>query len=195
MMKFSRTARAAITFVLSLTVVPTLFAEPTTQPAAPPMVGERAREFALKDLDGKSVTLAGMTQKGPFALIVLRGWPGYQCPFCTKQVAELRGKAEEFRKRGTPVLLVYPGPIERLDEHAREFLKMGGLPEGFRLATDPDYALVNAYGLRWDAPKETAYPSTFVIDAGQTVRFAKVSKEHGDRASSQEILKALDTAK
>jgi peroxiredoxin len=195
MMNASHAARAAIALELSLTVVPTLFAEPTTQPASPPTVGERAREFSLKDLDGKTVTLAEMTQKGPFALIVLRGWPGYQCPFCTKQVAELRGKAEEFRKRGTPVLLVYPGPIERLDEHAREFLKMGGLPEGFRLVTDPDYALVNAYGLRWDAPKETAYPSTFVIDAGQTVRFAKISKEHGDRASSQEILKALDAAK
>lgn len=171
------------------------FAEPTTQPAAPPAVGERARDFALKDLDGKSIALADMTAKGPFALVVLRGWPGYQCPICTKQFAELRAKANEFRKRGTPLLLVYPGPIERLDEHARAFLKNEKLPDGFMLVTDPGYAFVNAYGLRWDAQGETAYPSTFVIDKEQTVRFAKVSKGHGDRASTNDILAALDAAK
>jgi peroxiredoxin len=195
MMKTFRTAHAVIALVLCFAAVPTLSAEPTTQPASPPTVGEKARDFELKALDGKSVTLADMTQDGPFALVVLRGWPGYQCPICTKQVAELRAKAAEFRKRGAPVLLVYPGPIERLDEHAREFLKKGALPEGLRLVTDPNYALVNAYGLRWSAPNETAHPSTFVVDAGQTVRFAKISKDHGNRASSQDILQALDAAK
>ena len=183
-----------IALILALPFAPKVFAEPTTRPS-PPSTGEKARDFSLKDLNDKTVTLAEMTDKGPFVLIVLRGWPGYQCPICTKQVAELRGKAEEFRKRGAPVLLVYPGPADRLDEHAREFLKKGSLPEGFRLATDPGYSFVDAYGLRWDAPSETAYPSTFVIDASQAVRYAKVSKEHGDRASSKEILAAVDSIK
>jgi peroxiredoxin len=195
MMMTSRSAGAVIALLLCFAAVPALSAEPATQPASPPTVGEKARDFELKDLDGKSVTLAKVTQNGPFALVVLRGWPGYQCPICTKQVAELRARANEFRKRGAPVLLVYPGPIDRLDEHAREFLKKGGLPEGFRLVTDPNYALVNEYGLRWNAPNETAYPSTFVVDARQTIRFAKISKEHGDRASSQQIIEALDASK
>ena len=59
------------------------------------------------------------------------------------------------------------------------------------LATDPDYALTNLYGLRWDAPGETAYPATFVIGADGKVRYAKVSRSHGDRAPTAEVLKAL----
>jgi hypothetical protein len=56
---------------------------------------------------------------------------------------------------------------------------------------DPDYKFTNAYRLRWDAPRETAYPSTFVIDRERKVRFAKVSKTHGGRATASEVLKAL----
>ena len=53
-------------------------AEPATKPAAPPAVGEKARDFSLTDLDGKQVTLTGLTKTGPVVLVVLRGWPGYQ---------------------------------------------------------------------------------------------------------------------
>ena len=63
------------------------------------------------------------------------------------------------------------------------------------MVTDPDYKFTEAYGLRWNAPRETAYPSTFVIDRKGTVRFAKVSKSHGDRSSAAEILKTLEEAK
>ena len=63
------------------------------------------------------------------------------------------------------------------------------------LLLDPDYSFTNAYGLRWDAPRETAYPSTFVIDTDGTVRYAKISKSHGDRAEVSDVIKALDALK
>jgi hypothetical protein len=47
-------------------------------------------------------------------------------------------------------------------------------------------------GLRWDAPDETAYPATFVIDRGGAVRFAQVSLGHDGRALATDVLKALD---
>lgn len=62
------------------------------------------------------------------------------------------------------------------------------------LVTDPDYIFTNSWGLRWDAPRETAYPSTFVIDRKGVVRFTKISKTHGDRANPADILKAVSTA-
>ena len=62
----------------------------------------------------------------------------------------------------------------------------------FRVTTDPDYVFTNAYGLRWDAPDETAYPATFVIDRGGAVRFAQVSLGHDGRALATDVLKALD---
>ena len=51
--------------------------------------------------------------------------------------------------------------------------------------------MVNAYGLRWDAPNETAYPSTFIVHRDGLIRFAKVSRTHGGRASATEVLAAL----
>jgi len=48
------------------------------------------------------------------------------------------------------------------------------------------------WNLRWEAPQETAYPSTFVIDKEGKIRFAKVSKSHGGRTKSGEILKVVE---
>lgn len=49
-----------------------------------------------------------MTPKGPVVLVVLRGFPGYQCSFCNCQVEEFTSHASEFA--GASVLMVYPGP-------------------------------------------------------------------------------------
>jgi hypothetical protein len=38
------------------------------------------------------------------------------------------------------------------------------LPADFDLVLDPGYDFTNTYGLRWNAPNETAYPSTFLIN-------------------------------
>ena len=87
------------------------------------------------------------------------------------------------------------GPADRLNEHAKEFFKDKELSDVFRLLVDPDFKFTDAYGLRWNAPHETAYPSTFVIDRQNVVRFAKVSKSHGDRASTVEVVKVLSQLK
>jgi hypothetical protein len=78
---------------------------------------------------------------------------------------------------------------------AEEFITGKTLPANFHLWIDPDYSFTNAWHLRWDAPRETAYPSTFVIAPDGKIRFAKISKTHGDRASAEDVLKALATIK
>ena len=124
-------------------------------------------------------------------LVVLRGWPGYQCPNCDRQVGDLMRSAPQLKRRGVRMLFVYPGPDDQLKAHAHEFLQNKDWPSDFLLVTDPDYIFTNAYGLRWEAPNETAYPSTFIIDRDAKVRFAHVSKDHGGRVGSEEILKHL----
>lgn len=161
-------------------------------PLPPPAVGERAPEFTLRDLAGEEFGLKESTGPGPVVLLVLRGYPGYQCPICTRQVGEFLGRAREFGAKGARVVMIYPGPAEGLDEHAREFLGGKSFPDRFTFLIDPDYAFTKAYHLRWDAPGETAYPSAFVVDGGGVVRFAKVSRTHAGRASAAEVLKAID---
>ena len=79
-----------------------------------------------------------------------------------------------------------------LDQHANDFLaKQPELPSNVILVTDPDYTVTNLYGLRWDAPNETAYPSTFILDKKGMIVFEKISHTHGDRISAQDALDHL----
>lgn len=156
-----------------------------------PKVGDEAKDFELTAIGGEKMKLSKLTDAGPVVLVVLRGYPGYQCPICTKQFAELNAKADDFKKAGAQVVFVYPGPSDGLKAKAEEFVKGKDYPTHFTLLLDPDYTFTTAYGLRWDAKGETAYPSTFVLDGKRKVAFAKVSTTHGDRAKTADVLKAL----
>ena len=155
-----------------------------------PKVGDKAPDFTLKALDDQTVRLGELTTKGKVVLIVLRGWPGYQCPICDRQVQDFIRIKSDFAEAKAQIVFVYPGPAEGLKAHAEEFKKWRGKewPKEFLYVLDPDYTMVNAYGLRWDAPKETAYASTFVLGAKGVVRFAKTSRSHGDRAKADDVL-------
>ena len=159
--------------------------------AAPPAAGEQASNFTLRTLDDKAVELKSLTDAGPVVLVVLRGWPEYQCPVCTRQVQEYIAHAAQFARKGARVLMVYPGPAAQLKARAQEFLQAKQWPAEFIFVTDPDYAFTLAYGLRWEVKKETAYPSTFILDRGGKVRFAHVSKSHGDRVGAARALAEL----
>lgn len=159
--------------------------------AATPVVGETAPNFSLRTLDDKPVELKTLTAAGPVVLVVLRGWPEYQCPVCTKQVQDYIAASAQFAQRGALVLMIYPGPAEKLQAHAREFLQDKQWPAGFTFVIDPEYSFTVAYGLRWEAKRETAYPSMFILERGGRVRFAHVSKSHGDRLSAARALAEL----
>jgi len=161
------------------------------EPAGAPKVGGEAPDFELNTLQGEPARLSKLLGDGPVVLIVLRGYPGYQCPLCNTQVGQFLAKAKQFEAARARVVMVYPGPADGLKEHADEFIRGKTLPANFYLVLDPDYGFLSKYGLRWEAERETAYPSTFVIDATRKVQFAKISQTHGGRASADEVLKAL----
>jgi peroxiredoxin len=171
---------------LTLMVVP-LFASAQT-----PDVGSKAPNFTLSTPEGTAVHLSDLTAKGRVVLIVLRGYPGYQCPYCQRQAHDFQLNADKFTTLGVQLLLIYPGPPAELDQHAQEFLaKQGSLPANFHLVIDPDYKVTNQYSLRWDAPHETAYPATFVIDQHGTITYRKISHSHGGRTSADDVLTEL----
>ena len=194
----SRSTRLFALALLNLGIAGS-FAHAQDDPAAPaksddqpPAVGDVATDFTLPKLGGGEVNLEDLNAEGPVAVVVLRGWPGYQCPICSRQYASFYAKREDFAKAGANVVFIYPGPADGLDSHAEEFFaNSDDLPENFVLATDPDYEFTDAYGLRWDAPKETAYPSTFVVGSDGKVLFSKISMTHGDRAEVADVLKAM----
>lgn len=158
-----------------------------------PAVGVKAPDFTLTTPSGSTVRLSQTLGKEKLVLVVLRGFPGYQCPYCAKQVHDFVDHASAFAAAHARVVLVYPGPPADLDQHAKTFLsKQAELPSNVVLVTDPDYTMTSHYGLRWDAPHETAYPSTFVLDPQGKILYEKVSHSHGERLSAEEALDALN---
>jgi peroxiredoxin len=177
---------AGVLFVATLSIA--------AEPAKPPREGYKPSDFTLNTFDGQPFSLYDQLKKSSVVLVVLRGYPGYQCPICSVQVGDLLKHAEQFAAANSQVVLVYPGPADGLGQKAKEFLKERKLPENFTLLVDPDYTFTNAYGLRWDAPKETAYPAAFVIDRQHTVRKAVISKSHGGRAKAADLIQVVPGA-
>ena len=121
-----------------------------------------------------------------------RGWVGYQCPFCNWQFGHFLKAAQGHRGRWRPCHLGLSGTDQKRSRNAPGFRRRQSLSRrtsGFVL--DPNYVFAQAYGLRWSAPQETAYPSTFVIDRGGIVRYALVSQTHGGRSTAADVLAEL----
>jgi peroxiredoxin Q/BCP len=172
-------------FALATATIPAIAAD------APPKVDAKAADFELPTLSGDKFQLSKAAASGPVVLVVLRGYPGYQCPICNRQVGEFLQQAEKFKTAGASVVFVYPGPAKDLRERAQEFYRDKTIPDHFHLLIDADYAFTNRYGLRWEAPRETAYPAAFLIDKELKVKFEKVSDSHGGRTKPEELLKLL----
>ena len=164
--------------------------------AQTPGKGDAAPEFRLPII-GKSgfLSLKEANESGPVVVVVLRGYPGYQCPLCSDQVSTFANRAEALASLTDHVILVYPGAASLLEKHAEEFMGDRSLPEPLTMVRDPDMKMINEYALRWNSPRETAYPATFVVDGNGEVRWSKVSDSHGGRASAQEVIDALRALK
>ena len=164
---------------------------------AGPEEGSKIKDFSGTTMNGAPFQLSKYIEEGTVVLVMLRGFPGYQCPVCSTQVAGYIAKAGEFEKqRNTPVVFVYPGDMKNLDKKAKEFTApleaKEDLPNNFIFVIDNNYAITNHLGLRWNAPDETAYPAAFVIDHKGYIQYAKVSDNHQGRATADEILEVLD---
>lgn len=159
----------------------------TSEPVIP-AVGSVAPDFELKTLGGESFSLFEAVENQETLLVVLRGYPGYQCPICSRQVADFIVHQEEFKEENVQVVMVYPGPVEGLEELAEEFLANKNWPENYIFLLDPDYTMLNQYNLRWDAPRETSYPSTFHILPGGNIAHLQISQGHGGRVDAETAL-------
>ncbi len=176
-----------LNFALVMTLAGGLLA-----PAAQmPSIGEKAPDFVLESARGQQARLSELYAQSSVVLVVLRGFPGYQCPFCQRQVADYAARAKSFADSGVKVVFVYPGPPDTTKDRARSFLEGKEFPQEFEMLLDPGYAFTNQYGLRWNAERETAYPTTMFIRKGGTIVFVKSAVLHGGRTTAAEMLELL----
>lgn len=155
---------------------------------APPAVGDKMKDFTLSKLDGTKLSLSGLEKSGPVVVVMLRGWVGYQCPYCTRQVGDFITHAKELSERGTNVVFIYPGAADTVQVKAEDFVSGKTVPANMHFVTDPELKTVKMMNLFWDAKNENSYPSTFLVDQTGTVRYAKISKSHADRAEATVVI-------
>ncbi len=130
--RFDQVRSAQIMSVILILLSTLFFGAPAF--AETPAVGAKLPISLCPPLPGKAVRMSKEQRGHELVLVVLRGFPGYQCPYCVRQVHDFIDHASDFAAKNTRVLLVYPGPPANLDQHAKEFLeKQAELPSNIVL--------------------------------------------------------------
>ena len=149
------------------------------------LVGKKAPAFTLPDQDGKPVSLASLTARGP---VVLYFYPKDSTPGCTVEACSFRDNLGAIRARGAQVVGV---SADSTASH-QKFIAKQSL--NFPLLSDPSHTVTTAYGVY---KKKSLYGrefmgierTTFVIGRDGMVKqaFPKV-KVNGH---TEEVLEAL----
>lgn len=157
--------------------------------AAPSSGGspERAREYLGKplpltffhDTDGAEVRSDAFKGKR-VVLVVLRGFGGGVCVYCTAQTAALSeaGALERFEQLGAQLHVLFPGTRNGVEAFKRGY-------DALAPQERPPYGLLyqNDYLVSrlLDLEGNKVIPSTFVLDEDGIVRFAYIGEHIADR--------------
>ena len=161
-----------------------------TEPVA---VGQAAPDFTLTDHNGQSVTLSKL---GRTSVVVF--YRGYWCPFCGKQLADLRGLL--IAGESAEMFAISVDPAEKSRGLISKIEKDGKGKVNFRLLSDPDGKTINAFGVY-----DTSYAgkgfdgipraSVFVIDKDGKVVWARIETDYKQRPTLDEIRAGIELAK
>jgi len=155
-------------------------------------VGDQAPDFTLRDLEGNQITLSSSRGKYSTVLVFYRG---YWCPFCARQLAELRSLLKENEE--VRLLAVSVDDRDKTKELVAKITSDGNGPVNYMLLSDPEHKVIDAYGLHDPAYDGTKFdgiphPAVYVIDKKGRVTWAKVESDYKIRPSNADIRAALD---
>jgi len=151
----------------------------------PIKIGDTAPDFELRDETGNTIRLSDV--KGTTVLVFYRA---YWCPYCVRQLAELRslkGPGDKFKLFG-----ISKDPSTRAIETRVKIAKDGKGDVNFPLLSDPDGKTINAFGI-YDptyAAKEVdgiARAAVFVLDKNRKVVWARIETDYKTRPTNRDI--------
>ena len=155
-----------------------------------PKVGSVAPPLAAVDASGRARDLASLAGKNGTVLVFFRSarW----CPFCQKQLVDLKAAAKPLAERGYGLAAIsYDTPAQ-----LSEFAAKTGV--GYVLLSDRGSAMIDAYKLRDPQyPADSfAYgvprPAIFVLDTKGTVRAKLAEEGYRTRPEVTAILSTVD---
>lgn len=179
----------AFIFCLGLNV----FAQDSNQKTI--KTGDTAPDFTLTDQNGGRVTLSEAVKKSPVVLVFYRG---YWCPFCARQLSDLRSLLKE--NETTQLYAVSIDPAEKSQTLIQKIEKDGKGKMNYRLLSDPNAKTIDAYGLRDARYKNEKVdgiplPTVYVIGADRKIMWSKIEPDYKFRPTNEEIRAELDKSK
>lgn len=151
------------------------------------MIDEPAQTFALKDMDGKEVSLASLKGK----VVVLDFWATW-CGPCKASFPAMKKAQDKFKEDGN-VQFLFVDCWER-DENYENMVKtfIKNNHYDFSVLFDPKPAegksVAESYGV-------TAIPAKFVIDGNGKIRFKMAGFTGGEEAAVEELSAMIRMAK
>jgi len=164
---------------------------------------EDVTSVTLKKADGSSVSLQALLMQKPTVLIFYRGgW----CPYCSRQLAELKSIEQDLVGEGYQVLAISPESPEKLKTQKLE------TEFAVTLISDESLAAIRGFGVAYYVPNDTRKlykdrmnveltaditqravlpaPAIFILDETGTVQFNYVNPDFTVRPSAALVLSA-----
>lgn len=106
--------------------------------------GDKARDFKLKNVDGKMVSLAGYKDAKGFIVVFTCN----HCPFSVKYEDRIIGLHKMFESKGYPVIAINPNDKNIVPEDSYEEMVVRAKEKGFTFAYlyDESQDIAKAYG-------------------------------------------------
>jgi TonB family protein len=151
--------------------------QPDSQPAAPALsdlIGKKAIDFALNDLDGNKVELQSFRGK----VVLLNFWYS-RCPPCVAALPEVEELSKDFKDKG----LVALGVDGENAQVAREFVKNKGY--SFATLIDEGKEVSRKYEV-------SGTPHFFIIDRKGRIKWRKSGYSPDDRGNLRSLRNAVE---
>jgi peroxiredoxin len=183
---------AALLTIIVVSSAIAINAQSSTERTTPITVGAVAPDFTLEGHNGQKVTLSESRGKNPVVLVFYRG---YWCPYCARQLAELRSLVQKGENTRVYAISIDSPEVSR--SLAEKLAADGKGKVDFPLLSDQDHKVIDSYGLHdpaYDGQKFDGIPkaAVYVIDKNGKVAWAKVEANYRQRPTNQEIRLALD---
>ncbi|AEP28370.1 peroxiredoxin-like family protein [Brumicola nitratireducens] len=174
----------------------------------PLLNGTTAPDVIVKTADGSPVSLRALLMQKPTVLIFYRGgW----CPYCSRQLAELKSIEQDLVNEGYQVLAISPESPKKLQSQKLE------TEFAVTLISDESLDAIRGFGVGYYVPNDTRKlykdrmdvnltvdttdkavlpaPAIFIIDEAGTVQFSYVNPDYTVRPSAELVLSAAKLVK
>ena len=152
------------------------------------LVGTEFPHKRLLGHDGRVINLEDFSNKRVL-VVMLRGFAGQVCLYCSAQTKILSEMVEDFAKRDTEVVFVYPGPASSIRSFLSGVQTLGGdIDQLPGIGLDVNTKLVDQLSTHGDLSQ----PSSFILGRDGKIAYAYMGKDMVDRPSAAFLLDILD---